>query len=212
MSLTCRPPLCSGETNQRVEPCPTRLIAAPRAVDADSFSTVELQVYTDGDYWLTEALETDPVVMRELGGPIERDKLPRSIAGGSPTVVVEDRRGAVRAGGRNHRRVGTRHGDEDLHETGWMVLPALQGRGIASAALTLLIDRVKVEPRFRASTRSHPSPTRRRTRCVASSDSSSLSRPISSTPGGRCAATTGRSKHLRLEIRSVLLSLVREGK
>jgi hypothetical protein len=31
-----------------------------------------LQGYADADYWLTEALETDPEVMRELGGPIER--------------------------------------------------------------------------------------------------------------------------------------------
>ncbi len=42
----------------------------------------------------------------------------------------------------------TRHGDDDLYETGWMVLAAHQGRGIASAALTLLIERVKAEPRF----------------------------------------------------------------
>jgi hypothetical protein len=37
---------------------------------------VELQAYTDADLTLTEALETDPEVMRELGGPIEREKLP----------------------------------------------------------------------------------------------------------------------------------------
>jgi RimJ/RimL family protein N-acetyltransferase len=42
----------------------------------------------------------------------------------------------------------TRHGDDTLYETGWMVLPAHQGRGIASAALTLLIERVNAEPGF----------------------------------------------------------------
>jgi RimJ/RimL family protein N-acetyltransferase len=35
------------------------------------------------------------------------------------------------------------HDGHDLHETGWMVLPAHQGRGIASAALGLLIERVR---------------------------------------------------------------------
>ena len=35
-----------------------------------------------------------------------------------------------------------------LHETGWMVLPEYQGRGVATAALALLIDRVRAEPRF----------------------------------------------------------------
>jgi hypothetical protein len=37
---------------------------------------VELAAYTDADLALTEALETDPEVMRELGGPIPRAKLP----------------------------------------------------------------------------------------------------------------------------------------
>jgi RimJ/RimL family protein N-acetyltransferase len=110
---------------------------------------VQLQTYTNGDLWLTEALETDPEVMRELGGPIEQERLPeihrRRL--GDPwwfTIVAEP--GAPAVG-----TIGvwqTRHGDQDLHETGWMVLPAHQGRGIASEALRLLIERVKAEPRF----------------------------------------------------------------
>lgn len=110
---------------------------------------MELHPYTDADFWLTEALETDPEVMRELGGPIERDKLAglhrRRLA--DPwwfTIVAEP-------GGPPVGTIGvweTRHADEDLHETGWMVLPAHQGRGIASAALGLLIERVNAEPRF----------------------------------------------------------------
>jgi RimJ/RimL family protein N-acetyltransferase len=110
---------------------------------------VELQAYTDADLALTEALETDPEVMRELGGPIERNKLPgihrRRLA--DPwwfKIVVETDGPAVGTIGVWE----TRHGGEMLHETGWMVLPAHQGRGIASAALTLLIARVRAEPRF----------------------------------------------------------------
>ena len=37
---------------------------------------MELEAYTDRDLWLTEALETDPEMMSELGGPIERERLP----------------------------------------------------------------------------------------------------------------------------------------
>ena len=37
---------------------------------------MELRPYEDGDLELTEALETDPGVMRQLGGPIERARLP----------------------------------------------------------------------------------------------------------------------------------------
>ena len=36
---------------------------------------------------------------------------------------------------------------ETIHETGWMVLPGYQGRGIATAALGVLIERVRAEPR-----------------------------------------------------------------
>jgi RimJ/RimL family protein N-acetyltransferase len=110
---------------------------------------VELHTYTNGDFWLTEALETDPEVMGELGGPIERDKLPeihrRRLAERWWFKIVAE------AGPPAVGTIGvweTRHRDRDLHETGWMVLPAHQGRGIASAALTLLIERVKAEPRF----------------------------------------------------------------
>jgi RimJ/RimL family protein N-acetyltransferase len=109
---------------------------------------VELQAYTDGDYWLTEALETDAEVMCELGGPIEPNRLPeihrRRLADPWWFKIVAE------PGGPAVGTIGvweTRHGDEDLHETGWMVLPAHQGRGIASSALTLLIERVNAEPR-----------------------------------------------------------------
>jgi len=103
----------------------------------------------DADLPLTEALETDPEVMRELGGPIARSKLPdvhrrrlndpwwfkfavepSGPAVGTIGIWEKDFRGAT------------------LHETGWMVLPAFQGRGFASAALGLLIQRVRAEPRF----------------------------------------------------------------
>jgi RimJ/RimL family protein N-acetyltransferase len=121
----------------------------PRRSARVTSSRVELEAYTDADFWLTEALETDPEVMRELGGPIEHDRLPeihrRRL--GDPwwfKIVAEP-------GGEAVGTIGvweTRQGDEVLHETGWMVLPAHQGRGIASAALTLLIERAKAEPRF----------------------------------------------------------------
>jgi RimJ/RimL family protein N-acetyltransferase len=110
---------------------------------------MELQAYTDDDLALTEALETDPDVMRELGGPIERDKLPgvhRRRLGDPWWFKIVERPGGPAVG-----TIGvweTRHGGAVLHETGWMVLPAHQGRGVASAALTLLIDRVRAESKL----------------------------------------------------------------
>lgn len=110
---------------------------------------MELKPYTDADLWLSEALETDPEVMRELGGPISRDRLlkvhKRRIDDPWYFAIVPEP-GAPAVG-----TIGvweTRHGDHVLHETGWMVLPAHQGRGIASAALALLVGRVRADPRF----------------------------------------------------------------
>jgi RimJ/RimL family protein N-acetyltransferase len=108
---------------------------------------VELHPYTDADFWLSEELETNPEVMRELGGAIDRERLlkvhPRRVNGPWYFTIVPEP-GAQAVG-----TIGvweTQHGDHVLHETGWMVLPAHQGRGIASAALALLIERVTAEP------------------------------------------------------------------
>jgi RimJ/RimL family protein N-acetyltransferase len=110
---------------------------------------MELLRYEDADFGLTEALETDPVVMRELGGPIDRARLTEihgrrlndpwwfkivPVAPGPPAGTIgiweKELDGAT------------------IFETGWLVLPAFQRRGIATAALDLLIRRAQDEPRF----------------------------------------------------------------
>ncbi len=110
---------------------------------------MELLAYTDADLGLTEALETDPEVMRELGGPIARARLPgihrRRLD--DPwwfTIVPEPSGPAVGTIGVWEKELA----GATIHETGWMVLPAFQGRGVAGAALGLLIERVRGEPRF----------------------------------------------------------------
>jgi RimJ/RimL family protein N-acetyltransferase len=114
---------------------------------------VDLVAYADADIELTEALETDPAVMAELGGPvsatdipaIHRRRLTTTEAGGWWFVIVPEPGGP---------RVGTigiwesTTGGERVHEAGWMVLPAFHGRGIASEALGLLIERARAEPEY----------------------------------------------------------------
>jgi RimJ/RimL family protein N-acetyltransferase len=114
---------------------------------------MELRLYTDEDLALTEALETDPAVMAELGGPVPRGEIEgihrRRLAGVADDpwwLVIVPEPGGPAAG-----TIGiweTEHDGERIHETGWMVLPAFQGRGIASAALGMLLERVRSEPRF----------------------------------------------------------------
>jgi RimJ/RimL family protein N-acetyltransferase len=109
---------------------------------------VELSAYTDADIALTEAMETDRVVMAELGGPVPAEAIPalhrRRLGDPWWLVVVTDE--GERAG-----TIGiweTEHDGAVVHETGWMLLPAFHGRGLASAALRQLLDRARAVARF----------------------------------------------------------------
>jgi RimJ/RimL family protein N-acetyltransferase len=109
---------------------------------------VALRAYTDEDLWLAEALEMDAAVMEQLGGALPRaavhDAHRRRLQDPWWFAITADGEDAVGTIGIWE----TSHGGETLFETGWMVLPRVQGRGIASAALGLLIERVRAEPRF----------------------------------------------------------------
>ncbi len=116
---------------------------------------MELRPYTVADIGLTEALETDPEVMRDLGGPLAAADVgevhQRRLADCGPDgdwwLVIEPDPGGPPAG-----TIGiweATHRGEAIHETGWTVLPAFQGRGIAGGALEILLERARGEPRFR---------------------------------------------------------------
>jgi RimJ/RimL family protein N-acetyltransferase len=115
---------------------------------------MRLAPYTDADLALTRELETDPAVMAELGGPRDPEEIPRihrrrmaSVGEGDWWLTIHPDDGAA-AGA-----IGvwpTRWRGETIYETGWMVLPRFQGRGIAGAALAELIARVRVDDRFEA--------------------------------------------------------------
>lgn len=111
---------------------------------------MELVPYTDADQWLTEALETDPGVMAELGGPwplaripeIHRRRLGYIEKGAWYLKVVPDPAGpAVGAVGVWHSEVN----GQELSELAWMILPEHQGRGHASAAVRLLLERIRAD-------------------------------------------------------------------
>jgi RimJ/RimL family protein N-acetyltransferase len=109
---------------------------------------VDLVPYEDADFALIEALETDPKMMHELGGPIDRVRLrevhQRRLNEPWYYKIVPDP-GRPPAG-----TIGiweTELDGQTIHETGWMVLRAFQGRGIATDALRLLLERVRGERR-----------------------------------------------------------------
>jgi RimJ/RimL family protein N-acetyltransferase len=114
---------------------------------------MELVTYTDADLALTAAVETDPVVMKELGGPrlpadipeIHRRRLEGIANGDWWLKIVPEPQGP--AAGTIGIWPATWQGRE-IHETGWTLLPAFQGQGLASAALELLLARARPDPRF----------------------------------------------------------------
>jgi RimJ/RimL family protein N-acetyltransferase len=114
-------------------------------------ASVALRPYENADFGLTVSLESDPVVMRELGGPIDRASLPeihrRRLE--DPwwfKITIEPPGQAVGAIGIWEKELD----GASVWETGWMVLPSFQSRGIASAALDLLIRRAQDEPSLKS--------------------------------------------------------------
>ena len=74
---------------------------------------------------------------------------------------------------------------DDVYEIGWAVLPAFQGRGLATAATALALERARAEGTAGSSTRTRPSRTRPRTRSAAGSASSSSARSEFEFPPGQ---------------------------
>jgi RimJ/RimL family protein N-acetyltransferase len=107
---------------------------------------LRLETWSAGDLWLVTALNGDPAMMRHLGGPESPSKLAErqakyeKPASGMFKIVL----GSEAVGS-----VGYWEREGAGFETGWAVLPAFQGRGIASAATALAIKRAREERRHR---------------------------------------------------------------
>jgi len=144
---------------------------------------LELVDYTDSDadLALTEALECDPAMMSELGGPLPREQVPalhrrraEGVAKGEWWFKIIPEADGPAAG-----TIGVWESQPEgspIHEIGWMVLPESQGRGIASAALGMLIARARSDPRYQ---RLHAFPA------VTNAPSNALCRKFGFTLSGR---------------------------
>jgi RimJ/RimL family protein N-acetyltransferase len=105
-------------------------------------SPVRLQPWEPGDLSLLRRIHGEAEMMAHLGGPESeeklRDRLARYVEPDSGMFRVIDVASGEAAGSvgfweRNWR-------GEDVYETGWSVLPAFQGRGLAVAATAAMIE------------------------------------------------------------------------
>jgi RimJ/RimL family protein N-acetyltransferase len=108
-------------------------------------SDVRLELWSEGDLALLRGLVGDAAMMEHLGGPESEAKIADrqtryAQAGSNQFKVVAD--------GEDAGWVGYWDRD-DVYEIGWSVLPAFQGRGFASAATALALDRARAEGRRR---------------------------------------------------------------
>ncbi len=116
---------------------------------------MELRPVTKDDLPLYEAIYCDPAMMQHLGGPLPRENVPRIL----DNVLRSIDRGEAWAfkillGNESDQVAGNislwQHdeGVERINEIGWTVLPAFQGRGIATKALHAVLDMARTRQRF----------------------------------------------------------------
>lgn len=142
---------------------------------------VELVPWTSGDLPLLHALLGDPALTAHLGGP----ETPAQIAARHERYVRLPETGhawmyKIVCDGAAAGSVGFWEKvwrDEPVYETGWSVLPAFQGRGVATAA-TLLVIAAARERRERTALHAFPS--------VANAPSNAICRKVGFTLLGPC--------------------------
>ena len=114
-------------------------------------TAVRLEPWAEGDLPLLRKLMGDPEMTRYLGGPETETKLAERQARyehpGSGMFKIIDEETGEPAGSVGYWEKDWR--DQRVYETGWMVLPAFQGRGIAAAGTAEVISRARAEHRHR---------------------------------------------------------------
>ncbi|AUG80970.1 GCN5 family acetyltransferase [Kitasatospora sp. MMS16-BH015] len=107
---------------------------------------LELKPWSAGDLWVLEAKNL-PEMTEHLGGPETREQvLARQERYVAMTDETVGRMFTVHQGAETVGSVGYWHRHwqgEDVYELGWGVLPAHQGRGLATLAVTALVDHLR---------------------------------------------------------------------
>ena len=116
---------------------------------------VHLRLWSDDDLPLLMRLMGDPAMTEHLGGPESAEKIcerhqrycQNNVDGKDPmfAIIVEPEGIATGSIGYWEKEWF----DEPIWETGWSVLPEFQGYGIATQATALIVERARLEKKFR---------------------------------------------------------------
>jgi RimJ/RimL family protein N-acetyltransferase len=108
-----------------------------------------------GDVEAYLRIRCDPAMMAELGGPQPRDGIEQMVrrhardsrSGTALICMIVPGNDPTAVAGTVTLTTGE-HDGETLTEMGWAVLPEFQGRGLAKAAVRLLLDRARAQGRW----------------------------------------------------------------
>jgi RimJ/RimL family protein N-acetyltransferase len=118
-------------------------------------TAVRLEAWGEDDLPLLEKLMGDPAMTEHLGGPESPEKIAErqaryedvGDAGKGRMFKIVDEATGEAVGSVGYWERDWR--DQQVYETGWSVLPAFQGKGIAGAATAQAIARARAEKKHR---------------------------------------------------------------
>jgi RimJ/RimL family protein N-acetyltransferase len=116
--------------------------------------SVRLRPYGEADRWLTAAIEGDDEMMQELGGALPIAEVERIHQRRLDAIAADRLRYFAVVVEPDAQVAGTiclwsdTVDGQRRSEAGWAILPAFQGRGIATEALRLLLEQARDEPRW----------------------------------------------------------------
>ncbi len=116
---------------------------------------VDIRLWAEDDLPLLERLLGDPAMTEHLGGPELAEKIRNrharycqdSATGQDPIFAIILGPEQTQVGSVGYWQKEWQ--GQQVWETGWSVLPEFQGRGIATAAARLIVDRARSEKKYR---------------------------------------------------------------
>jgi RimJ/RimL family protein N-acetyltransferase len=118
-------------------------------------SEYRIEPWSPGDLSLLERLLGDPAMMEHLGGAQSSEKIGRrqerylALQGEGPEKMFKIVEASTGEGVGSVGFWEREWGGTQVYETGWMVLPEFQGRGIATTATARVIELVRAEGKHR---------------------------------------------------------------